>query len=98
MQPGDRVIWLRSPGRSFLTGWRVTQIPAIVVRVCPCRIKIRVLLDAREKTVNVDPDNLIHSQEMENDNKANVSNVRHPNALDVKTINQEPGRDRSSCL
>jgi hypothetical protein len=98
MQPGDRVIWLRSPGRSFLTDWRVTQIPAIVVRVCPCRIKIRVLLDSREKTVNVDPDNLIHPQEMENDNKANVSNVRHPNALDVKTINQEPGRDRSSCL
>ena len=59
LQPGDRVIWLRSPGRSFLTGWRVAQIPAIVVRVCPRRIKIKVLLDAREKTVNVDPDNLL---------------------------------------
>jgi hypothetical protein len=69
MQPGDRVIWLRSPGRSFLTGWRVSQIPAIVVRVCPRRIKIRVFLDAREKTVNVDPDNLIHPREMENDKK-----------------------------
>ncbi len=70
MQPGDRVIWLRSPGRSFLTGWRVSQIPAIIVRVCPRRIKIRVFLDAREKTVNVDPDNLIHPQEMENDKSA----------------------------
>ncbi len=59
MQPGDRVIWLRSPGRSFLTGWRVAEIPAVVVRVCRHRIKIKVLLDEREKTVNVDPDNLI---------------------------------------
>ena len=66
MQPGDHVIWLRSPGRSFLTGWRVAQIPAIVVRVCPRRIKIKVLLDAREKTVNVDPDNLMSCQEIEN--------------------------------
>ena len=66
MQPGDHVIWLRSPGRSFLTGWRVAQIPAIVVRVCPRRIKIKVLLDAREKMVNVDPDNLMSCQEIEN--------------------------------
>jgi hypothetical protein len=63
MQPGDRLIWLRSPGRSFLTGWRVAQIPAIVVRVYPRRIKIKVLLGAQEKTVNVDPDNLISCQE-----------------------------------
>jgi hypothetical protein len=69
MQPGDRVIWLRSPGRSFLTGWRVAEIPAVVVRTCPHRIKIRVFLDAQEKTVNVDPDNLIHPCEMENDKK-----------------------------
>ena len=66
MQPGDRVIWLRSPGRSFLTGWRVAHVPATVVRVCPHRIKIRVFLDAQDKTVNVDPDNLIHPREMEN--------------------------------
>ena len=69
MQPGDRVIWLRSPGRSFLTGWKVAYVPATVVRVCPRRIKIRVFLDAREKTVNVDPDNLIDPREMENDKK-----------------------------
>ena len=55
--PGDRVIWLRSPGRSFLTGWRLRQIPAIVFRVCPRRIRIRVFVDNREKTVIVDPDN-----------------------------------------
>jgi hypothetical protein len=66
MQPGDHVIWLRSPGRSFVTGWRVAQIPAIVVRVCPRRIKISVLLGAQEKTVNVDPDNLIGCQEIDN--------------------------------
>jgi hypothetical protein len=59
MQPGDRVIWLRSPGRSFLTGWRVEEIPGTVVRVCPHRVKIRVLQDMREKTVNMDPDNLL---------------------------------------
>ena len=66
MQPGDQVIWLRSPGRSFLTGWRVAEIPGIVVRVCPRRIKIKVFLDAREKTVNVDPDNLISRQDINN--------------------------------
>jgi hypothetical protein len=70
IQPGDRVIWLRSPGRSFLTGWKVVHVPATVVRVCPRRIRTRVFLDAQEKTVNVDPDNLIHPREMENDKKA----------------------------
>lgn len=69
MRQGDRVIWLRSPGRSFLTGWKIAHIPAIVVRVCPRRIKIRIFLGAREKTVNVDPDNLIHPREMKNDKK-----------------------------
>jgi hypothetical protein len=59
IQSGDRVIWLRSPGRSFLTGWKIAQIPAILVRVCPRRVKIRVRIDSREKTVLVDPDNLI---------------------------------------
>ncbi len=59
IQPGDKVIWLRSPGRSFLTGWRVTEIPGIVVGVCPQRIKIRVNFDSQEKIVIVDPDNLI---------------------------------------
>lgn len=64
MQPGDRVIWLRSPGRSFLTGLRVQTIPGEIVRVCRRRIRIRVQLGGREKTVNVDPENLICSEEM----------------------------------
>ncbi len=59
IQPGDKVIWLRSPGRSFLTGWRVTEIPGIVVGVCPQQIKIRVNFDSKEKIVIVDPDNLM---------------------------------------
>ena len=64
MQPGECVIWLRSPGRSFLTGWRVTGIPGIVVQICPRRIKIKVRLDAREKAVNVDPENLMIGEEI----------------------------------
>jgi hypothetical protein len=66
MHPGGRVVWLRSPGRSFLTGWRVEEIPGTVVRVCIRRVKIRALRDARETTVNVEPDNLISFQEMKN--------------------------------
>jgi hypothetical protein len=64
IQPGDRVIWLRSPGRSFLTGWRVAEVSGIVVRVCPRRIKIKIVLNEKEKTVIVDPDNVIRRQEM----------------------------------
>jgi len=64
LQPGDRVAWFRSPGRSFLTGWKVEEIPGIVVRVCPRRIKIKIILDAKEKTVIVDPDNVISHREM----------------------------------
>jgi hypothetical protein len=63
IQPGDRVIWLRSPGRTFLTGCRLKQIPAIVVQVCPRRVRIRVRIDSQEKTVIVDPDNLIISSD-----------------------------------
>ena len=66
MKPGEHVIWLRSPGRSFLTGWNVAEIPAVVVRVCSHRVRIKVFLNEQEKTVNVDPDNLISSQEIEN--------------------------------
>ncbi len=52
-------------GGAFLTGWRVAGIPAVVVRVCRRRIKIKVLLDEQEKTVNVDPDNLIGRLEIQ---------------------------------
>ena len=59
-------IWLHSAGRSFLTDWRIMEIPGIVVRICPQRIKIKVVVDSREKAVNVDPDNMIGFQELEN--------------------------------
>jgi hypothetical protein len=63
MKPGDRVIWLRSPGRSFLTGWRVQAIPGEIVRVCRRRLRIRVELRGRERVVNVDPENVLTSDE-----------------------------------
>ena len=63
MKPGDRVIWLRSPGRSFLTGWRVQSIPGVIVRVCRRRLRIRVNLRGRERIVNVDPENVMTSDE-----------------------------------
>jgi hypothetical protein len=66
MKPGDRVIWLRSPGRSFLTGWRVQAIPGEIVRVCRHRIRIRVRLAGREKLVVVDPENVLHEEEASN--------------------------------
>ena len=61
MKPGDRVIWLRSPGRSFLTGWRVQSVPGVIVRVCRRRLRIRVNLRGRERNVNVDPENVLTS-------------------------------------
>lgn len=63
MKPGDRVIWLRSPGRSFLTGWRVQQIPGVVERVCGRRIRIRVRLAGSEKLVTVNPENVLSEDE-----------------------------------
>jgi len=63
MKPGDRVIWLRSPGRSFLTGWRVQAIPGEIVRICRRRLRIRVNLRGRERIVNVDPENVLTSDE-----------------------------------
>jgi hypothetical protein len=63
MKPGDRVIWRHSPRHSILTGWRTAQIPAIVVHVYPRRIKIRIFLNAKEKTVTADPDTVISQQE-----------------------------------
>ena len=63
MKPGDRVIWLRSPGRSFLTGWRVQAIPGEIVRVCRQRIRIKVRLGGSEKLVIVSPENVICEEE-----------------------------------
>jgi len=63
MKPGDRVIWLRSPGRSFLTGWRVQAIPGVIVRVFAHRIRIRVRLAGRERLVTVNPENVLCEDE-----------------------------------
>jgi hypothetical protein len=59
MKPSDRIIWLYSPGRSFLAGWRRQEVPAIIVRICSQRIRIRVQLGGREKIVSVDPEYVI---------------------------------------
>ena len=59
MKPGNRVIRLRSPGRSFVTGWRVKRIPGVIERVCRARIRIRVMLGGREKVVGVTPENVM---------------------------------------
>jgi len=64
MKPGDRVIWLHSPGRSFLSGWRVAATPGIIVRIHPKRIRIVVKMGKRERQVNVDPENVISEAEM----------------------------------
>jgi hypothetical protein len=59
VKPGDRVIWLRSPGRSIITRWRVERIPGVIVRICPRRLRIRVSRGECEKVVSVDPENLL---------------------------------------
>jgi hypothetical protein len=63
MKPGDRVIWLRSPGRSFLTGWKVQAIPGEIIRVCRHRIRIRVRLGGSERLVILDPENVMREEE-----------------------------------
>lgn len=52
MKPGDHVIWLHSPARSFLTGWVYRR-----------RIRIRVRLKGREKLLNVRQDNVISDED-----------------------------------
>ncbi len=63
MKPGERVVWLHSPKRSFLIGWRLERIPGEIVRICRRQIRIRVWLGGKEKVVNVDPDNVIFDPE-----------------------------------
>jgi hypothetical protein len=65
MKPGGCVVWLRSPGRSFLTGWRVQSVPAVIVRVCRHRIRIKVRLAGRDKLVIVDPENVLSENEVD---------------------------------
>jgi hypothetical protein len=76
MQPGDRVIWLSSPGRSFLTGWRVRAIPGVIVKVCRHLITIRVTLRGHDRKVNVHPDNLICDDEADNSARLLTSKSR----------------------
>jgi hypothetical protein len=57
------IIWLRSPGRSFLTGWRLQRTPGVIERVYRDRIRIRVRLDGRERLVNVRRDNVISDED-----------------------------------
>lgn len=68
MKPGDRVIWLRSPGWSFLSGWRVQAIPGEIVRVCRHRIRIKVRLGGREELAIVSPEDVLHKEESEERN------------------------------
>jgi hypothetical protein len=63
MKAGDQVIWLRSEGRSILTGWRVQAIPGVVVRNCKHRLRIRVTMKGQERVVNVHPENVPTSDE-----------------------------------
>jgi hypothetical protein len=63
MKPGERVVWLHSPKRSFLSGWRLERIPGEIVRICRRRIRIRVWFGGKERLVSVDPDNVIYEVE-----------------------------------
>jgi hypothetical protein len=64
LKPGDRVIWLRSPGRSFLSGYKVEEVPGIVERICRHRIRITVQIQGKKKAVFVDPDNVIFEKSL----------------------------------
>ena len=63
MKAGDPIIWLCSPGRSILSGWRIQKIPGVITRVCRQRIMIRVRLAGCERLVIVDPDNVLREEE-----------------------------------
>ena len=63
MHPGDRVIWLYSRKRSFVVGCGVQRIPAVIIRICKRRIRLRVGLHGVERSVNVDPENVIFESE-----------------------------------
>ncbi len=62
MKPGDRVIWLYSQKRSFIVGWRVQRVPAVIVRICRRRIRLKVL--GTQKIVNVSPENVISEHDV----------------------------------
>jgi hypothetical protein len=59
MQPGNSVIWLYSRKRSFAVNHGVQRIPAVILRVCKRKIRLRTQLPGMEKTVDIDPDPVI---------------------------------------
>jgi len=63
MKEGDRVIWLYSKKRSFVVGCGVQRVPALVIRVCRRRIRLRVLQLGSERLVNVNPENVIRDED-----------------------------------
>jgi hypothetical protein len=63
LKPGDYVIWLCSPGRSFLAGWRLQHIPGVIERIYRSRIRIRFRLESREKVVTVGLDNVLSDED-----------------------------------
>jgi hypothetical protein len=62
-KPGDRVVWVRSPGRSILESWKVQRVPGMVVGICRQRVKITVRLGGSARLAIVDPENLINDGE-----------------------------------
>lgn len=59
MKPGDRIVWLYSKKRSFVTGYRLQRIPGVIIHVCKRRIRLKVKPLGVEKLVNVSPENVI---------------------------------------
>ena len=64
MKAGERVVWLHSPGHSFLTGWRLQRIPGEIVRICRRLIRIRICVEGKERLVCVDPENVLTEGEI----------------------------------
>jgi hypothetical protein len=63
LKPGDRVIRLDSKKRSFLVGCSVQRIPAVIIRVCKRRTRLRVQLPGAGRLVSVHPDNILREEE-----------------------------------
>jgi hypothetical protein len=64
LQPGDRIIWLRCPGRSILSGAKIEEMPGVVVRICKYRLRILAHQEGQRRIVNVNPDNVLTSGEV----------------------------------
>jgi hypothetical protein len=59
MKEGERVIWLCSPGHSFVPGWRTKRIPGVIVGFTNRRVRIRAWYRGKERIVRVHPDNVL---------------------------------------